>query len=242
MISLQLVMFFLQFPDDWRSDQYRWCNCAVRPLPKKNLKVKKSYFQLHTPEGPSNGFVKHAYQLLTDCTKGAVLIHYMGDENCAIEFAHGNASKELSRPYNRTCPSIIQSMKDSCKSDTSATVYQELVTKVPPATHLAVLQPRNTRLVKNIRSALQRQQRLTHDGLYNLHELAFDLPDFIHTIRTHPDLVCVCGNKQLFNELDRVLVLKYGGHHFCHMIQHFNLETFMSPFYHFVTPYFKKTQ
>ena len=203
---------FLYFADDWRSDQYRWYNSGVRSLPKKNPKVKKSYFQLHTPEGPSNEFVKHAYQLLTDSTKGAVLIHYMGDETCAIEFAHGNASKEQSRPYNRICPSVIQSMKDSCKSDTPATVYREHITKVPPATHLAVLQPRNTRQVKNIRSALQRQQRLSHDGLYNLHELAFDLPDFVHSIRTHPDLVCVCGNKQLFNELDRVLVLKYGGH------------------------------
>jgi len=88
---------------------------------KKNHQVKKSYFQLHTPEGSSNEFVKHAYQLLTDCTKGAVFIHYM--ETCAIEFAHGNANKELIRPYKRTCPLVIQSMKDSCKSDTPATVY-----------------------------------------------------------------------------------------------------------------------
>ena len=174
-----------------------------------------------------------------DCTEGAVLIHYTGDENCAIEFAHGNACKELSRPYNRTCPLVIQSMKDSCKSDTSATVYQELVTKVPPATHLAVLQPQNTRQVKNIRSALQRQQRLTHDGLYNLHELAFDLPDFIHTICTHSNLVCVCGNKQLFNELDRVLVLKYGGHQLLSYDTTFQLE---DSFYHFSITYFKKTQ
>ena len=206
------TLAFFKFPDDWRCDQYRWCNSGVRLLPKKSPKLKKSYFQLHTPEGPSNGFVKHAYKLLTDCNKGAILIHYMGDENCSIEFAHGNTSKEQSRPFNRTCPSVIQGMKESCKYDTPATVYRNHITNVPPASHLAVLQPRNTRQVKNIRSALQRQQRLSHDGLYNLHELAFDLPDFFHTIRTHPDLVCICGNKQLLNELDRVLILKSGGH------------------------------
>ena len=116
----------------------------------------------------------------------------MGDDDCVTEFPHGNSSEELPRPYYRTCPSVIESLKKSCKSGTVASIYRKHITDVPPATHLAVLQPRNTRQVKNIKSALQRQQRLSSDGLYNLHELALDLPDFIHTIRTHPDLVCVC--------------------------------------------------
>ena len=57
------------------------------------------------------------------------------------------------------------------------------------------------------RSKLLEKHRLSHDALYNLHELASDLPDFVHSIRTHPDLVCVCGNKALFAELDRVLII-----------------------------------
>ena len=87
------------------------CNIAVRPLPKKNPKVK-SYFQLHTPEGSSNKFVKHAYQLLTAtcCPKGAVLIHYIGDENCTTEFPHGNASNSIAtQPKN--CALFHKTMK-----------------------------------------------------------------------------------------------------------------------------------
>ena len=38
--------------------------------------------------------------------------------------------------------------------------------------------------------------------------MAADMPNYIHTIRTHPDLVCVCGQRQLLDELDRVLLLK----------------------------------
>ena len=91
---------------------------------------------------------------------------------------------------------------------TTAKAYKSHITKVPVTTHLPVLQPRNTQQVKNIRSKLLGKQRLSHDALYNLHELAADLPDFIHTIRTHPDLICVCSSKQLLEELDRVLLVQ----------------------------------
>ena len=57
--------------------------------------------------------------------------------------------------------------------------------------------PRNTKQVKNARSKMLERQRLSHDALYNLHELATDMLDFMQTIRTHPDLVCVCANKAL---------------------------------------------
>ena len=32
------------------------------------------------------------------------------------------------------------------------------------------------------------------------------MPNYIHLIYTHPDLVCVCGKKELLDELDRVLL------------------------------------
>ena len=141
-----------------------------------------------------------------------MLIHYLGEDGYATDFPHGNSRGESQRPHSRTCASLMNSLKESCKYGTAASVYRKHITDVPPTTHLAVLQPRNARQVKNIRSTLQRQQRLSHDGLYNLHELALDLPNFIHTIRTHPDLVCVCGSKQLFDEFDCVLVLQSPGH------------------------------
>ena len=50
--------------EDWRCDQYHWSNQGVRWLPRKDPRVKKSYFHVDTPNGPSREFVKHAYQLL----------------------------------------------------------------------------------------------------------------------------------------------------------------------------------
>jgi len=40
-----------------------------------------------------------------------------------------------------------------------------------------------------------------------MHKMAVDMPDFLHTIRTHPDLVCVCGQRELLEDLERVLLL-----------------------------------
>ena len=158
-----------------------------------------------------------------------VLIHYLGDESYAIDFPHGNSNAKSQRPHNRICGSVLKSLKESCKYDTAATVYRKHITNnVPPATHLPVLQPRNTRQAKNIRSVFQREQRLSHDGLYNLHELALDLPEFIHSIHTYPDLVCVCGSKKLFDEFNRVLVCNLQAISYCHMIQLSSLVIFIS--------------
>ena len=109
--------------------------------------MKKSYFQIDTPEGPTDKFIKHAYQLVnsTDFSKDAVLIHYLGDDNYAVNFPHGNSSEESQRPYSRTCLSVMKSLKEGCKYSTATNVYRKYVTEVPPETHLAVLQPRNTR-------------------------------------------------------------------------------------------------
>lgn len=107
----------------------------------------------------------------------------------------------------RTCPSVLKTLEEECKAATPIEAYRNEVTKVPPSTHLSVKQPRSIKQVKNIRSRVLEDFRLSHDGIINLHELAIDLPDFIHSIHTHPNLICICGHKVLFNELDRVLLV-----------------------------------
>ena len=55
--------------------------------------------------------------------------------------------------------------------------------------------------------ALHRQKfRLTHDALYNLHELAYDMNEFFQ-IATFPDLVVICGLKPMLKEINRLLQL-----------------------------------
>ena len=79
--------------------------------------------------------------------------------------------------------------------------------KIPPASHIPILQPRNSKQVENIRFKQLQSQRLSRDALYNLYEMAIDLPDPVHTIHTHPDLVCVLGRRAVLDEMDRVLLL-----------------------------------
>ena len=53
-------------------------------LPKSNPRLRKSYFVVDTPNGPSKDFGKHAYQLIS--SKTFTLIHYLGNETVAIPF------------------------------------------------------------------------------------------------------------------------------------------------------------
>ena len=48
---------------------------------------------------------------------------------------------------------------------------------------------------------IERQKsRLTHDALYNLHEVAYDLGGFVKRIVTYPDLTVVFGDSQILQE------------------------------------------
>ena len=72
--------------DDWRCDQYRWINRGVHKLPSNSPEVKKMYFIIDTPRGPSTLFKRHAYQLIGNAK--VTLVHYLGDESIATNFPH----------------------------------------------------------------------------------------------------------------------------------------------------------
>ena len=191
--------------DDWRCDQYRWVNNAVRKLPKREPVIKKTYFVADTPNGPCHEFMKHSYKLIP--SNGYVLIHYLGNETATCEFAHGNSKHHLDRQYTRTCPSVLPSIENECTLSTTAKVYRKNITNQTPTSHLPVLQARNSQQVENIRNKKLKEQRISHDSLYNLHEIALDMPEFVHKIETYPDTLCVCGHKAILDEFDKVLLL-----------------------------------
>lgn len=43
--------------------------------------------------------------------------------------------------------------------------------------------------------------------MFNLHEIAYDLPQFVWFIQTYPDLLCVCGIEEILDQLDRILLI-----------------------------------
>ena len=93
----------------------------------------------------------------------------------------------------------------SSVTDLPGNVYKKFISNnaissLPPS-HL----PRNTRQVINLQHRERQKSRLTHDSLYNLHELSLDLEGFVKVIKTHPDLIVICGLEVILNEMEMVL-------------------------------------
>ena len=61
---------------------------------------------------------------------------------------------------------------------------------------------------KNAQAQKRQTFRLSHDTLYNLHEVAYDLNGFIHEIETYPNLTVICGLKHLTGQLNSLIQLK----------------------------------
>ena len=94
--------------DDWRSDGYRWVQIAARRLPTHNPVIKKCYFHAgQKNKKKSKDFEKQAFVSLVDPSK--VVVQYLGDENVAEEFPHGN-SKKNTKPFFRTRPSLLNKL------------------------------------------------------------------------------------------------------------------------------------
>ena len=147
-------------------------------------------------------FKRHAYFLLDPKRQNKVLIHYVGDESVAVDFPHGN-SKSGNHIYRRTCPSTLNQLVSI--PDLPSNVYKKVVSSCSsqlPSSHL----PRNTRQVINLQQKERQKVRLSsHDALYNVHELAYDLDGFVKVIKTFPDLTIVCSLDVMLKELDLVL-------------------------------------
>ena len=163
--------------EDWRCDQLRCVNRDVKQLPIESPVVRKSYFQTQLVSGPSKCFTKEAYKLLdSDCDM--TLIHYLGDEKMTEQSPRGNSKEDTQRNFSRTCPSVLRAVKEQCETTSLMKVYRNEITKVPPHSHLSVKQPRDIKQVENFRSGILARQRLSHDGILNLHDLAIDMPHF----------------------------------------------------------------
>ena len=132
-----------------------------------------------------------------------VLIHYVGDES---DFPHGNSKSGMN--FYRTCPSVLS--KNFNSSDLPGNIYKNCVSKINDCLpeYNPILKPRNTKQIRNYQQKERQKSRLTHDALYvNLHELAYDLSDYIIKINTFPDLVVICGLPTLSNELNQLLMV-----------------------------------
>jgi hypothetical protein len=77
-------------------------------------------------------------------------------------------------------------------SDLPANVYkEEVIRNCSNVINPSVL-PRNNQWIINLQQHEQQNKRITHDTMYNLHELSYDLKGFVKVITTNPDSLVVC--------------------------------------------------
>ncbi len=125
-----------------------------------------------------------------------VVIHYKGDDSALCDID----------PHVRTCPSVLRKLEE--KEAPPSVVYKKEISKsVLSIDNQCVMLPRNCKQVKNLQSRSRQKLRLTHDALYNLHELAYDMRNFILKIITFPDLIVICGFQELMKEVNKLLQL-----------------------------------
>ncbi len=103
-------------------------------------------------------------------------------------------------------PLVLRKLEE--KEAPPSVVYKKEISKsVLSIDNQCVMLPRNCKQVKNLQSRSRQKLRLTHDALYNLHELAYDMRNFILKIITFPDLIVICGFKELMKEVNKLLQL-----------------------------------
>ena len=167
--------------------------------------MKKYYFLTQKPKGKSSDLVRIAFFLPNN--DKLVLIQYLGDEEKAVSFPHGNG--KTSKPYIRTCPSTISDIKSEDPAQLPSASYKKAISKpaYPPSLQ-PVYKPRNSRQIHNHRTLERQKFRISHDALYNVHEIAYDLKGYVAKIITYPDLVLICGLTVIEEELKRLLTTK----------------------------------
>ena len=183
---------FVFFIDDWRCDQFKWEHFG-RKLLKTEPVICKTYFNYMTGKGVQKEFKRYAYTI-SDRASNLTLIHYKGDDSIVNE-----------NPHVRTCGSVLRELENSTQSP--SVVYKKKIVDCSSTMLSPVLLPRNRKQVSNCQHLRRQAFRLSHDALYNLHELSYDIPDFVHKIVTFPDLIVVCGIKRFLMECNRLLAL-----------------------------------
>lgn len=185
-------------------------NEGTKPTHDPSVKKTQYYLLLKAASGglkrvTDRGFKKIVFlKENKEESTSLALIQYIGDESISIPRSHGN-SKIPTSVFIPSKPSTnirIEAQIEKNELKSAHKIYKEEVAK--PVESI-VDQPRNTRQVRYIRQKVQDDNRISRDAIVNIHALAYEDPTFVHTIVTYPDLIIVCGMKEVFEEFSEVL-------------------------------------
>ena len=117
---------------------------------------------------------------------------------------HGNCKAGVKRPFVGTCPSAFHTVSQIMGCPTN--VYKRMVadSKCSPDKQ-PVLIPWNPEQISSLQAIERQLTCLIDDALYNLHELAYDLDEYVSKIVTFPDLLVICGLRSILAELNRII-------------------------------------
>ena len=71
--------------------------------------------------------------------------------------------------------------------------------------------PCNIQQLRNLHYKFLHSTRISHDSLYNVHEIAYDVPAYVRKIITYPDLIIICGLQEVIDEFNNVMMLTREG-------------------------------
>lgn len=194
--------------NDAACDGYRWVNGGKRLQPKKKPRLFKTFYKMFVSENElgSSEFEKHVYQPLD--RPHIQLIHYIGDEEKYKPTTHGNRKKGFVE-HKRTCPSVLREIEEQVRTRDAIHVYREKTSNPTGETGLreGIMNCRNKKQVRNLRSKQLEKQRLSRDDVYNILQLAYHVEGLVWDIQIFPDLVSVIGSQDLLMEVNKLLEL-----------------------------------
>ncbi len=184
---------------DIRYDQMTWKQRGsnYHNIKKYGGKVLKRY-HIRTPQCDKGSpvFRKSIYSLVGDDKQLAAdfyLIHYMGDETAYVPHKHGNA--KTNRTFILTKKQVFSDILLHDQGQAPSNIYKAVLAKASTndQEQMPVNCPRNLKQVQNTVYAQRCKDRISHDEIFSLHELAYQLPGFIWHITTFPDLLVYAG-------------------------------------------------
>ena len=171
--------------------------------------MTKIYFHIRNGNEKSSKFRKSVYQMSgPNNSQNLKIVVYEGDNAEYKAMPHGNSMSENARPFQRTLPSVLSNLKSRINENpadrqNAKELHNKIRSELP-----FVLNPSNTKQIRNIQASVNRTKRLSHDSLYNLHELYYHLDGYIAEIKTLPDLHVIVAHPEVISEFDRLIQIK----------------------------------
>ena len=138
-----------------------------------------------------------------------MLVHYIGDESCMVDFPHGN-SKRTARPFYPVCPSVRKDIVRKPLPESPDPLIlpesdSELVENDPGTPNNPVMVPRNKNQIRNLKrrqKIIESEHRIKKASLENMYDIAMKYPKFVRYIQSSPSLICVISYEDIVSELN----------------------------------------